>query len=107
MSFPPAKIQIVESLEGGLVAEIFVKEGDVVEAGQSLVRIDDTGFAADLGELEQQRAALQIKSKRLEAEARGGDLSLLTTAETSLPVAAREIALFEERARLLWVRKSP
>ncbi|MCV0427666.1 MAG: HlyD family type I secretion periplasmic adaptor subunit [Roseibium sp.] len=97
---PSSQIQVVESLEGGLIAEIFVKEGDVVEAGQPLVRIDDTDFASDLGELEQQRSALLIKARRLEAEARGESLTFSPT-EIEQPVAARELALFDARRTAL------
>ncbi len=68
---PSSQIQIVESLEGGLVAEIFVREGDVVDVGEPLIRIDDTDFAANNGELEEQRNALVIRARRLEAEAHG------------------------------------
>ncbi|WP_305988448.1 HlyD family type I secretion periplasmic adaptor subunit [Roseibium sp. MMSF_3544] len=97
---PSSQIQVVESLEGGLVAEIFVREGDVVEAGEPLIRIDDTDFAADLGELEKQRDALQIRAKRLDAEALGNPL-VLHGDERDQPVAARELALFDARETAL------
>ncbi len=97
---PSSQIQIVESLEGGLVADIFVSEGDVVDQGEALVRIDDTGFASNLGELEQQRTALLLKAQRLEAEARGTDL-IFEKSVVELPVAARELALFEARRTAL------
>jgi len=97
---PSSQIQVVESLEGGLVAEIFVREGDVVEAGEPLIRIDDTDFAADLGELEKQRDALQIRAKRLDAEALGNPL-VLDGDERDQPVAARELALFDARETAL------
>lgn len=97
---PSSQIQIVESLEGGLVAEIFVKEGDVVEAGEPLVRIDDTDFAANLGELEKQRAALTIRARRLEAEALGEPISV-DEEEAGEPAATRELALFNARQTAL------
>lgn len=97
---PSSQLQVVESLEGGLVAEIFVKEGDVVEAGQPLVRIDDTDFAANLGELQKQRDALFIRARRLEAEAQGTRLDLTGGAIDRL-AAAREVALFNARATAL------
>ncbi len=97
---PSSQIQVVESLEGGLVAEIFVREGDVVDAGQPLVRIDDTNFASNLGELEQQRTALSLKAGRLEAEARGRDYRP-GEASGEQPVVAREQALFEARRMAL------
>lgn len=68
---PSSKLQVIQSLEGGLVAALFVSEGDVVEAGQPLVQLDDTAFAATLGELRNRLAALELKSLRLRAEALG------------------------------------
>lgn len=97
---PSSQLQVVESLEGGLVAEIFVREGDVVEAGEPLVRIDDTDFAANLGELQKQRDALFIRARRLEAEAQGTRLDLTGGAIDRL-AAAREVALFNARATAL------
>nr|WP_319383807.1 HlyD family type I secretion periplasmic adaptor subunit [uncultured Roseibium sp.] len=97
---PSSQIQVVESLEGGLVAEIFVKEGDVVDAGEPLVRIDDTDFAANLGELQKQRSALFIRARRLEAEAQGTRLDMTGSGFDQL-AAAREMALFNARATAL------
>lgn len=97
---PSSQLQVVESLEGGLVAEIFVKEGDVVDAGEPLVRIDDTDFAANLGELQKQRNALFIRARRLEAEAQGTRLDLTGGIFDRL-AAAREVALFDARATAL------
>ncbi len=44
--------QLLQSLEGGIVKEIFVKTGDRVKQGDVLIRIDDTGFSSNLGEIE-------------------------------------------------------
>jgi adhesin transport system membrane fusion protein len=70
---PSSQVQVVESLEPGIVAEILVKEGDVVEAGQSLILMDDTGSAARLGELRQKERALDAELLRLEAQASGAE----------------------------------
>lgn len=66
-----SRLQVVQSLEPGIVAEILVAEGDTVAAGQNLIRIDDTGAAARLGELSQQQIALRAEIDRLNAQARG------------------------------------
>lgn len=66
---PSSKAQIVQSLEGGIVEGIEVAEGDRVKSGQVLLRIDDTGFSSDLGELEAKRVTLQAQIARLRAEA--------------------------------------
>lgn len=68
---PSRQTQVVQSLEGGIVGDILVQEGAIVEQGQSLMRIDDTKFAAELGEVRERRAAMAARVARLEAEARG------------------------------------
>jgi adhesin transport system membrane fusion protein len=68
---PSSQVQVVESLEPGIVAELLVKEGDTVTAGQDLIRMDDTGFSSSLGELRQKERALAAELLRLEAEAAG------------------------------------
>src|ERR1700733_6564119 len=45
---PSRQIQVVQSLEGGIVGAILVSEGDIVKEGQALVRIEDTKFASEL-----------------------------------------------------------
>lgn len=64
-----SQLQVVQTLEAGIVREIFVREGDVVKKGQVLMQIDDTGFASKLGELRERRYALAAQVARLEAEA--------------------------------------
>ena len=68
---PSSKLQVVQTLDGGIVTEVFVREGDMVEAGQLLLRIDDTDVSAKLGELTQKQLALKAQIARLEAEAAG------------------------------------
>lgn len=70
---PSSQLQVVQTLEGGIVREILIREGDAVEKDQILMRIDDTGFAARLGELNQRRWALRAEIARLRAEATGAD----------------------------------
>ena len=65
--------QVVESLEPGIVAEIRVAEGDLVEKGQILIKIDDTESNSRLGELRRQKAALVAELARLSAQADGAD----------------------------------
>jgi adhesin transport system membrane fusion protein len=62
------QLQVVQSLEGGIVLDILVQEGDLVKQGQVLMRIDDTKFLADLGEVRERRAANAARVARLEAE---------------------------------------
>ncbi|MBU2192583.1 MAG: HlyD family secretion protein, partial [Alphaproteobacteria bacterium] len=65
---PSSQVQVVQSLEPGIVAQILVEEGQRVEAGQGLIRIDDTGASSRLGELRQQQRALRAEFDRLAAQ---------------------------------------
>ncbi len=65
--------QVLQSLEGGLVLEILVREGDIVKQGQVLMRIDDTKFSADLGEVRERRASNAARVARLQAEVTGAE----------------------------------
>jgi adhesin transport system membrane fusion protein len=65
---PSQQVQVVQSLEGGIVRRIDVRQGDVVEAGQVLMQIDDTALSSQRGELLQQEAALLAEEVRLRAE---------------------------------------
>lgn len=66
---PSGNVQVVQTLEGGIIREISVREGQMVEPGTPLVKIDDTGFSSRLGELRKQESALVGERYRLEAEA--------------------------------------
>lgn len=69
---PTMKNQVIQNLEGGIVTELFVTEGDVVEAGQLVVKLDETRFQSAYQELQDQSWALTLRLARLRAE---GDLS--------------------------------
>lgn len=64
---PSSQIQVVQNLEGGLVKEILVREGQMVEKGQQLLLIDDTRFRSDYREREQQVANLTASVLQLSA----------------------------------------
>lgn len=70
---PHSRLQVIQSLEGGILAEMKVVEGDVVEAGQSLALLDDTRFAASALESQAQVTALMAAIARLETEVLGRD----------------------------------
>jgi adhesin transport system membrane fusion protein len=61
-------MQVVQSLEGGIIKNILVQEGDTVQQGQEIVQIDATKFRADLGELRAKRDALSSSLKYLNRE---------------------------------------
>lgn len=68
---PSSQIQILQSLDGGIVVEINVKEGQVVDAGQILLRVDPTRFESSVRENRSQYLALTAKAARLRALAEG------------------------------------
>ena len=64
---PSSQIQVIQNLEGGLVKQILVKEGDTVKEGQQLLLIDDTRFRSDFREREQQVLNLTANVLQLSA----------------------------------------
>ncbi len=68
---PSRQVQVVQSLDGGIVSEILVREGQVVEPGELLVRIDATRVVSTLREQRAQYLALLAKTARLAAIAEG------------------------------------
>lgn len=64
---PSSQIQVIQNLEGGLVKQILVREGEKVEKGQQLLLIDDTRFRSDFREREQQVANLTASVIQLSA----------------------------------------
>lgn len=65
---PSKEIQKLSSLEGGIIQEILIKEGDEVTAGQTIVRLSDVGAGADLGSNETRYLGLMATVARLQAE---------------------------------------
>ncbi|MEN8303317.1 MAG: HlyD family type I secretion periplasmic adaptor subunit [Campylobacterota bacterium] len=68
---PSHQIQIIQNLEGGIVSEILVSEGEHVKKGDILIRIDDTGFLSSFAENQLRYNELQAKTIRLLAESTG------------------------------------
>lgn len=66
-----SRSQIVQNLEGGILAELSVRQGDTVAAGQVLARLQDTKFRAAKDDLQDQIDALEIRRHRVEAEMEG------------------------------------
>ena len=98
---PSRQVQVVQSLEGGIVQAILVQEGAIVKAAQPLMTIADTKFAAELGEIRERRAAIAARVARLQAEA-GGRTSLVfpdELREVSPRSVETEQSVFDTRAR--------
>ena len=68
---PSSREQVIQSLEGGILTELAVREGDQVEKDQVLLRLDDTRFGASFRENQSRITALRAAIARLRAEATG------------------------------------
>ncbi|CAI8183667.1 MAG: Type I secretion system membrane fusion protein PrsE [Marinobacterium sp. xm-d-530] len=68
---PAQQVQIIQSQDGGLVKEIHIKEGDVVEKDQLLISLDQTRTGSQLRESRAELLALLVKAERLTAVANG------------------------------------
>ncbi|WP_122755459.1 HlyD family type I secretion periplasmic adaptor subunit [Pseudomonas viridiflava] len=101
-AIPSSKVQVIQNLEGGIVSDIFVREGQAVDKGDTLLRLDDTRFMSSRSESEVDRLTLTAQVERLAAEAEGRALTLPAEVTSSAPqVAADEQALYESRQRRL------
>jgi len=89
---PAQQVQVVQSLEGGIITALEVAEGDEVEAGQVVAQISDVGFAAERGELLRSRDALLAEEARLLAE---GGMSAQIAFPAELLQRAPDVALAE------------
>lgn len=65
---PMRRMQVIQSLEGGILSELLVNEGDIVKEDDILVRIDKTRFLSAFRETEAEIATLKAEIARLEAE---------------------------------------
>ncbi|RON02877.1 HlyD family type I secretion periplasmic adaptor subunit [Pseudomonas brassicacearum] len=101
-AIPSSKLQKVQNLEGGIVAELFVREGQIVEAGAPLIRLDDTRFQSNVGETEADRLSMLLRVERLSAEVDDRPLSFPEDAMKAVPgQAASEKSLYESRRQQL------
>jgi adhesin transport system membrane fusion protein len=91
--------QIIQNLEGGILTELAVAEGQVVEAGQTLGRLHGTLYRSKVDELRDQIATLEVRRLRLEAEMAGAaDFDAPPALAARLPdIVASEQALLAAR----------
>ncbi|WP_116645085.1 HlyD family type I secretion periplasmic adaptor subunit [Salinivibrio sp. HTSP] len=62
---PPSHVQLIQSLDGGILQAMYVDEGQLVEKGMPLARIDDTRFRSDLAQQEQEIDSLRSSVTRM------------------------------------------
>ncbi|MET0240627.1 MAG: HlyD family efflux transporter periplasmic adaptor subunit [Sphingobium sp.] len=95
---PYSRLQKIQSLEGGILGELLVKEGDVVKAGQPLVRLDPTRFRTSYEESSNQSTGLKAAIARLEAEVLGkGGIDFPPEVPMGSTIARTEIELYRSR----------
>jgi adhesin transport system membrane fusion protein len=100
---PSKQLQIVQSLDGGVVSEILVSEGQVVEAGQLLLKIDETRATSGVRESAAQGFALRARLARLRALAEGSAFQPPAMRDGSDPEQKR---ILDEERLLFGTRRS-
>ncbi len=105
---PVGKTQIIQNLEGGILSELHVHEGDEIARGDVLARLDDTKFRGAHGELSNEYQALQIRLARLSSELAKADTfePRPEHADANPDIATSERQLFEARVQEYRVTKA-
>ena len=98
---PSTRAQVIESLDGGIVNQLNVHEGDIVAKGQILARLDPTRFQSNFGEAQAKVRTLRASAERLRAELTGAPLQFSADPLQEPELVARETQLFESRRRNL------
>ncbi|MCG9730338.1 HlyD family type I secretion periplasmic adaptor subunit [Shewanella sp. Isolate13] len=75
---PSSQVQVIQSLDGGILQEMYVQEGLIVTKGQPLARIDATRFQSDFAQQEQEVNSLVANVVRLQAELNSITISNIT-----------------------------
>jgi len=96
-----SRVQVIQAVDGGVIFELLVKEGDRVAAGQILARLDQTRVGATVGEVEARLFALKVRVVRLRAELTGSRrLKFPTDLQKEFRhLVEDERALFKQRRR--------
>ena len=98
---PTSREQVIQSLDSGVLSELFVKEGSIVEKDQVLLRIDDARTGAVFREAQEKFLSLTALSARLKAEAYGTALVFPTVLNAQPDLMQQELQAFNARKRSL------
>lgn len=99
---PSSENQIVQNLEGGIVDEILVNEGQEVKKGQILLKIDNKKSASSYSSNAVRADALQAKIARLRAESKGQKFEASKKLKAKIPlIVENEESLYETNKRQL------
>ena len=94
---PSSKEQIIQSLEGGILTKLNVREGEVVQQGQILAQLDPTRLASNVGESESLLLASKATAARLRAEVNGASLKFPAEVLKEPALVNEETALYHSR----------
>ena len=96
---PSTQVKSVQHLEGGIVREILVREGDRVAKDQPLISLEPTASGADVDELRSRITALKADVARLQAEATGADAPVFPAELTAnhADLVSETVAMFKTR----------
>ena len=95
---PSSKIQVVQNLEGGIVAELLVRDNQIVQKGDVLLRIANTGAESQYRDSRTQYLTLEAMIARLKAESRDQELQFPPEVQSEEPDIARsEESLYEKQ----------
>lgn len=94
---PSSKEQVIQSLDGGILTKLNVKEGEIVERGQVLAQLDPTRFESNVGESESLLVSSRATSARLRAEVTGAPLVFPEEVLKYPKLVKEETALYQSR----------
>jgi HlyD family secretion protein/adhesin transport system membrane fusion protein len=94
---PTGSVLAVQHLEGGIISQIFVRDGDLVEKGAPLVKFAPTAVLAQLEEFQAKRAASEIRRERLHAFGQGRLPNFDSIDPRHSRLVAEEQAIYEQQ----------
>ncbi|HHZ4773835.1 TPA: HlyD family efflux transporter periplasmic adaptor subunit [Yersinia enterocolitica] len=98
---PSSRAQLIESLDGGIINELLVHEGAIINKGQILARLDPTRFQSNYGEAAARVRTLRASSERLRAELTGAALAFSADTLKEPELVARETQFYLSRRQNL------
>ncbi|WP_369750154.1 HlyD family type I secretion periplasmic adaptor subunit [Morganella morganii] len=98
---PSSREQVIQSLEGGILASLEVREGAIVEKGQVIAYLDETRFESSLDESRSRYKANRIKAARLTAEVSSGAFLIPDDVKQDTELVNAEQRLYKSRKERL------
>lgn len=98
---PSSHEQVIQSLEGGIIHSLMVREGDIVERGQQLAQLDRTKTESSVLESESRLNAALATAVRLKAEVNDTELTFPEELDDDVELVKQETALYQSRRESL------